>query len=103
MSPSRAASVLSRLRSRLGGLKQTAVRGRVERFDENAVVGSVTVPAGSRPVRIELFLNDLPVATTLAAGLDEASEQAAKNETRPFRFALRDLWRFTGKADQLSV
>jgi SAM-dependent methyltransferase len=94
---------LSRLRRRLRSSVGLSVRGHVQRFDEAAVVGSITVPTGSRPVRIELVLNDLTVATTLAAGLDEATDPSAKNETRPFRFALRDLWRFTSSSDRLSV
>jgi hypothetical protein len=71
-------------------------------FDERAVAGSVTVPRGSPPVRVELFLNDIKLAGTLAS-LGEASGDTDANETRRFRFALHDVWRFARTRDRFTV
>jgi hypothetical protein len=78
------------------------VSGRVERFDERAVTGTVTVPRGSRPVRVELFLNDIKVAGTLAS-IGEGSGETNAHEIRAFRFALHDVWRFARTQDRFTV
>lgn len=109
MSPPRPPNPLGRLlrsaRTRFGGgtASSRQVRGRVERFDQRVVIGSVTVPRGADPVPVELFLNDVRVAGTLAGPLEEPDDVNSADETRAFRFALRDLWRFTGPADRLTV
>jgi hypothetical protein len=85
-----------------GEPSERRVSGRVERFDDRVVTGAVTVPSGSRPVRVELFLNDIKVAGTLAS-LGKKSGEADTDEIRPFRFALQDVWRFARTSDRFTV
>ena len=79
------------------------IRGRVDRFDDRAVTGTVTVPRGSAPVRIELYLNKIKLAGTFAALGDPANGGNSRLENRPFRFALHDIWRFARTSDRFTV
>jgi SAM-dependent methyltransferase len=79
------------------------IRGLVDHFDNRSVTGTVTVPSGSRPVRVELFLNKIKVAGTFAALGEPADDEDAHLEKRPFRFALRDVWRFARTSDRFTV
>lgn len=75
----------------------------MQQFDKRAVSGTVTVPSGSAPVRVELFLNKIKLAGTFAALGEPADDADSRLETRPFRFALQDVWRFARTADRLTV
>jgi SAM-dependent methyltransferase len=104
------------LRSRLGNLVRKARRrlhsggtprsllildSRVETRGQRRILGSITVPAGTGPVPVELSLNDIPVAkawATVAADHDRRG-----NEVRTFAFALREIWRFARVQDRLIV
>jgi hypothetical protein len=48
---------------------------------------------------VELFLNDIKVAGTLAS----VGNTSGEHEERPFRFALRDVWRFARTRDRFTV
>ena len=79
------------------------ISGRVDHFDNRSVTGTVTVPRGSRPVRVELFLNKIKLAGTFATLGEEADEANPRLENRRFRFALQDVWRFARTSDRITV
>ena len=85
-----------------GDRRARRVTGRVEQFDNREVAGTVTVARGSQPVRVELFLNDIKVAGTLAS-IGDPADDADSQENRRFRFALQDVWRFARTSDKFTV
>ncbi|RYF43258.1 MAG: hypothetical protein EOO27_44460, partial [Comamonadaceae bacterium] len=75
-------------------------RGMVEKFADGEVRGWVVGEAEDLPVEVELWLNDLRVASTWATDQSGANTGGA---ARGFRFAVRDLWNFVQRVDGISV
>jgi SAM-dependent methyltransferase len=88
---------MRRIRSRWSPVPLAAI---VEVFTASEVVGWVQVDKGSPPVRVGLYLNDLEAAGTWA--VDRVDRHGA-GELRSFRLALRDIWKFCGVRDRLTV
>lgn len=76
------------------------LNGMVEEFERRDVAGWVEVPAGSPPVRVGLYINDVEAVGTWAA---EQVGRRGRGEVRGFRFRLYDVWRFAKRTDRVSV
>lgn len=76
------------------------LRGLVEVFQTRQIVGWVSGEPGAFPVRITLHVNDLEVASTWA---NDPSSHNTSDELRVFRFAIKDLWRYCQRSDQITI
>jgi SAM-dependent methyltransferase len=113
---SEAPNRLLTIRRRLGVLRRRARRGlhaarrprssvvldaRFDIIERRRIFGSVTVPAGTGPVPIELSLNDVTIAKAWATVPAEFDRRGA--EVRKFAFAMREVWRFARVHDRIVV
>jgi hypothetical protein len=74
---------------------------RVDIIESRRIFGSVTVPARTDPVPIELRLNDITIAQAWATV--PAGRGRRGGEIRKFSFAMRDIWRFAQVTDRIVV
>lgn len=74
--------------------------GMVETFEPRHIVGWVEAEESEFPVKVTLYVNQMEVASTWA---DEPSKHNTSRTTRGFRILLRDLWKFCGRDDRVSV
>lgn len=68
--------------------------GRVEEIGGRQITGTVTT-AGAEPVRVALFVNEVEV--------DAVSAPPAEDGSAHFRFPVKDMWRFCGPEDRVTV
>lgn len=81
--------------------KSGAVRSAmVEVFERREIAGWVAADPGISALRVELCVNDEPVAKTWAA---PGTGRRVDGELLKFRFGITDLWKFTKRADRVSV
>jgi len=130
----RARRLLGRARRRIGNAgrlpaEAPATPGVVEHFSRKFVRGWVSVPAAQEPVRVELFVNNLRVASTYAtpvpapappSGRPSAADQPtlaptdqlpgpakdlrnSRDEIRNFAFPVRGLWRYCAPKTRMTV
>ncbi|MGQ0463765.1 MAG: methyltransferase domain-containing protein [Sporichthyaceae bacterium] len=76
------------------------VHGVVETFTKDAISGWVELPAGGKPVRITLHLEDLQVAGTWA---NDPIGRTGNAEIRGFRFVIKDIWNYAAVGERLTV
>lgn len=80
--------------------RDPAYEATVNVLERRQIAGTVRVAPGTGPLRVELCVNEFPVAHTWAT---PATDQEATDRRLDFRFALADLWRFTKRTDKISV
>jgi hypothetical protein len=93
---------LARLRDRLrqAGSPSRVHDAAVDVLKRREIAGTVRLTKGSATVRVELHVNEVPVAATWAT---PAKGERATSRRRRFRFALIDLWRFTKRTDRITI
>jgi SAM-dependent methyltransferase len=95
---------LGKGRARIGSawrhLRTPPVTGVVEKLGRREIVGWIDVPKGTGQVRVGLWLGTAEVTSVVAVRSRSRNTNA---EIRTFRFAIRDLWNYAHKTDQLSV
>ena len=83
-----------------GVRRRSIPEARVETFSESEILGWLRVPAGSPPVLVALYVDNVEAARTWAIDVTELADGL---ERRAFRLALRDVWRFCTARTRLSV
>jgi hypothetical protein len=93
---------LARLRDRLrqAGSPSRVHDAAVDVLKRREIAGMVRLTKGSTTVRVELHVNEVPVAATWAT---PAKGERATSRRRRFRFELIDLWRFTKRTDRITI
>src|SRR4029079_13397012 len=101
------------------------VQGIVEHFSRRSVRGWVNVPPTQGPLRVDLYLNNLRVASTHASPVPSPGKRVgravsplaateplsgpsgesrtSRQEIRTFAFQLRGLWRYCDRRSRLTV
>lgn len=74
----------------------TIVSGAVEQVASREIVGYLEIPRDSEPVPMALVVNDLEVDRVLVP-------PAADGGRTRFRFPVKDMWRYCGPQDRVSV
>lgn len=69
--------------------------GRVDAVDESAIVGTLDIPPHSDPIRVALFVNNVEV--------DRVDVPPSGQGPSTFRFPIKDMWRFCGPDDRVTV
>jgi hypothetical protein len=86
------------------GAGRGAVAGVVERFTRREVTGWVAVTPDTSPVRVDLVVGDLVLASTYAThGPRSAGTRNGREEVRAFAFRVRDMWPFLARFTQVTV
>lgn len=69
--------------------------GSVERVASREITGYLSCPPVTEPTTVSLVVNDLEV--------DRVTVPAVERGRAPFRFAVRDMWRYCGPEDGVAV
>lgn len=72
----------------------------VEVFERREFAGWIDAAPGEGPLRVELCVNDVPVAKTWAA---PGTGRRAHGELLRFRFSVNHLWNYTKRTDRVSL